>query len=98
MFLQSLFGIGAKVADRLLPDRAKSREEQTRLNEAELAGAPASPLRLWRPFLGWVLALAFAWEVVARPVVVHYWPAADVPPSMLREVSHVLLGLLGLGL
>ena len=98
MILQTLFGIGEKVADRLLPDRAKSREQQTRLNEAELAGAPASRLRLWRPFLGWILALAFAWEVVARPIVVHYWPAADVPPSMLRDVSQLLFGMLGLGL
>lgn len=98
MLLDTILGLGNKVADRLLPDRAKSREQQVRCNEAELAGAPASHLRLWRPFLGWVLALAFAWEVLARPVVVHYWPQANLPPSMLGEVSHVLLGMLGLGL
>ena len=98
MFLQSLFGIGAKVADRLLPDRAKSREQQARLNETELAGAPQSRLRLWRPFLGWVLTLAFAWEALVRPVVLHYWPQANLPPSVLQDVSHLLLGMLGLGL
>lgn len=98
MILQTLLGIGEKVAERLLPDRLKSREQQARLNEAELAGAPASALRLWRPFLGWVLALAFAWEVLLRPLVQHYWPGADLPPSMLEDVTHLLLGLLGLGL
>ena len=98
MILQTLLGLGGKLADRLLPDRLKSREQQARLNEAEVAGAPSSPLRLWRSFLGWVLSLSFAWEVLLRPLVQHYWPGADLPPSMLEDVTHLLLGLLGLGL
>ena len=98
MLLQSLLGLGEKVAERLLPDRLKNREQQARLNETELAAAPPSALRLWRPFLGWVLSLAFAWEVLIRPVVLHYWPQANLPPSVLQDVSHLLLGMLGLGL
>ena len=86
-----------KIADKIAPDKGKVIEGQNRINEAEVAGAPASRLRLWRGFLGWVLASVFAWEVVARPIIVTYWPDAKLPPSMLKEIMHILLGMLGLG-
>lgn len=71
---------------------------QNRANEAEISGAPASRLRLWRSFLGWVLALVFAWEIVGRGIVTTYWPHVRLPPSALEEISTILLGMLGLGL
>ena len=95
-WLESLFGIGGKVLDKILPDRAASREQQARINEAEISGAPQSRLRLWRSFLGWVLSIGFVWEMV-RPVILHYWPQTDLPPSMVKEISTLLLGMLGLG-
>lgn len=82
---------------RLLPDRSKAMDNQTRINEQEVAKAPASRLLLWRSFLGWCLSLCFVWEVMVRPVVVTYWPDTLLPPSILAEVSRVLLGMLGLG-
>ncbi|MDE7370785.1 MAG: hypothetical protein K2N07_03400 [Desulfovibrio sp.] len=66
-WLKSLLGIGEKAMEKIFPDRAASREAQSRINEAEVAGAPASRLRLWRSFLGWALSVAFIWEVFARP-------------------------------
>lgn len=87
----------AKVADKITPDKGKIIDGQNRINEMEITGAPTSRLRLWRSFLGWVLALVFAWEVVGRPVVVTYWPQVTLPPSTLSEVSRLLLGMLGLG-
>lgn len=86
------------VADRISPDRSKVLEAQSRINEAEVAGAPVSRLRLWRSFLGWVLALVLAWEVAGRPVVLTYWPEALLPPSMIGEVRHLILAMLGLGI
>ena len=86
-----------KIADKVAPDKGKVIEGQNRINEAEVAGAPVSRLRLWRGFLGWILASVFAWEVVARPIIVTYWPDAKLPPSMLKEIMHILLGMLGLG-
>lgn len=71
---------------------------QNRANEAEISRAPASRLRLWRSFLGWVLALVFAWEIVGRGIVTTYWPQVRLPPSVLEEISTILLGMLGLGL
>lgn len=93
-FLGDLIG---KVADKISPDKGKVIEGQNRINEAEVAGAPASKLRLWRSFLGWVLALVFTWEVVIRPVILFFWEDANLPPSMLKEVMHILIGMLGLG-
>ena len=44
-------------------ERAQTDQEllaaQIRLNERETENAPSSVLRLWRSFLGWVLALLF---------------------------------------
>lgn len=100
-FITSLPVLGqlaAKVVDRLTPDKGESRRAQAELNKAEVEGAPPSRLRLWRSFLGWVLALCFAWEAVARPVLVTYWPGAVLPPPMLEAVQTLLLGMLGLGL
>lgn len=99
-FLSSIPILGdliGKVADKIAPDKGKVIEGQNRINEAEVAGGPATRLRLWRSFLGWVLALVFAWEVVGRTIIVTYWPDVLLPPSMLKEVSHILLGMLGLG-
>lgn len=96
-WLKSLLGIGEKAMEKIFPDRAASREAQSRINEAEVAGAPASRLRLWRSFLGWALSVAFIWEVIARPVIATYWPEVRLPESVLKEVSSLLLGMLGLG-
>ena len=82
----------------LIPDRSKVAENQARINEQEVGGAPASRLRLWRSFLGWCLSLLFVWEVMMRPIIVTYWPGVTLPPSMLGEISRLLLGMLGLGL
>lgn len=90
-------GIITTIADKIAPDKGKVIEGQSRINEAEVAGAPASHLRLWRSFLGWVLALVFAWEVVGRPILATYYPHIPLPPTAIKEISHILLGMLGLG-
>lgn len=88
--------VGA-VADRIAPEKSKVVEGQNRANEAEISGGPVSHLRLWRGFLGWVLALVFAWEVVGRGIVLTYWPGTTLPPSALQDIMTLLLGMLGLG-
>ena len=86
-----------RLFERALPDKSESRAAQARMNEREIENAPPSRLRLWRSFLGWALALAFVWEVMIRPVIMTYRPDAELPPSVLKEISTVLLGMLGLG-
>ena len=84
-----------KGLDKAFPDKAEARKQQSEINKAELEGAPASRLRLWRPFLGWVATLLFAWEVAVRPVIATYWPHVTLPPSVLEEVIKLLLFMLG---
>lgn len=95
LLLKRLLGLGEKGLEGALSQKAQARAEQARLNEEEISGAPVSRLRLWRSFLGWALSLAFCWEV-ARAFIVHYLPDASVPPSMLREITGLLFGMLGL--
>ena len=94
-WLSSITGLLGKGLDKIWPDKEKCREQQAALNQAELAGAPPSRLRLWRSFLGWILALLFVWEAVARPGIVTYWPDVTLPPSVLGEVVKLLLFMLG---
>lgn len=90
-----LGGLIDKIIDRAFPDKTKSNEAQTNINAAEVSGAPASRLRLWRSFLGWVLALVFAWEVIGRPVILTYWPETKLPEPMLKEILTLLMAMLG---
>lgn len=99
MILNPFMAVAAllgKAFDRILPDKAKINEAQSRINEAEVAGGGDSVFRHWRGMLGTGLTLAFLWEVIARPVIVTYWPDAVLPPSMLKEIVTILLGMLGL--
>ena len=87
----------SKVTDKIAPDKSKILEGQSKINELEIAGAPTSKLRLWRSLLGCLLVFAIAWELIGRPIITTYWPEATLPPSMLKEIMHILLGMLGLG-
>lgn len=86
--------------DKVFPDRSKVNEAQGRINEAEVSGAPASILRLWRGFLGWTLSLCFAWEVAGRLIIIPMFFDAwgkSLPPSALDKITMLLVGMLGMG-
>lgn len=56
----------------------------------------------WRPFIGWVCGLAFAWSFVLGPLLTWCLRAAGVEAPPLAELDQttlmpVLLGMLGLG-
>ncbi|MCD7983731.1 MAG: hypothetical protein LUG19_05680 [Desulfovibrio sp.] len=95
-----LANLGGTLLGKIIPDRSKTNEAQARINEAEVAGAPASRLRLWRSFLGWVLSLLFAWEVMGRLIIIPmFFPGfgKSLPPSALDQIMTLLLGMIGLG-
>jgi hypothetical protein len=95
--IESVAGLAGKVIDKISPDKAESRKQQSEINREELAGAGQSRLRLWRPFLGWSLSILMVWEIAGRTIILTYWPGTTLPPSMLGEVKTILLGMLGLG-
>lgn len=56
----------------------------------------------WRPFVGWVCAIALAYHFVLQPILVFGMAAANVAPLTLPQfdmdsLMTVLLGMLGLG-
>ena len=59
--------------------------------------------RRWRPFVGWVCGVAFAWHFVFQPVTLFVFAAtgytvpAPLPEFDMGTLMTVLGGLLGLG-
>lgn len=94
-FLSTVIG---KVVVNASTNKDNILAAQSRINEQEVAGGPASILRLWRSFLMWVVSMLFFWEVAGRTVISTYWPNILLPPSMLNEISTILLGALGIGI
>lgn len=73
---------------------------QVEVNKAEAANGNLF-VSGWRPFIGWVCGLAFAWFYIAQPVLTFFLTAAGHPVNLphieFGEMSSVLLGMLGLG-
>lgn len=56
----------------------------------------------WRPFIGWVCGIAFAYHFVGQPVIMFILayvglPAPELPGFDMASLMTVLGGLLGLG-
>lgn len=55
----------------------------------------------WRPFLGWVCGLSFAWQFLGMPICVFIGNAVGhpiiTPEFDFATMSTVLMGMLGLG-
>jgi len=71
-------------------------ELQTKINEIEaqhrnlfVAG--------WRPFIGWVCGLAFAYHFILFPIIRTIYPDVQFPELDTEPLFTVLLGMLGLG-
>ena len=48
-----------------------------------------------RKLLMYVLVLAAIWELIARPVIVTYWPQAKLPDPMIDTLLPALAALFG---
>ena len=55
----------------------------------------------WRPFVGWVCGVSFAWHFVLSPIVIFgaefYGKSVPVPVFDMNSLMTVLMGMLGLG-
>ena len=55
----------------------------------------------WRPFIGWVCGVAFAWNWIGLPIarvgLSLMGTHLGVEPASLAEMMPVLIGMLGLG-
>lgn len=113
MSLDPITGLETLADDALnkfIPDpNAKLQEviqlatAQTTVNAAEATSKDLFTSG-WRPFIGWVCGLAFAYKFLIQPFIIFMVLLAkiDFNPSTLpvldaTEMSTVLMGMLGLG-
>lgn len=88
----------ATMAERAAYENAKLQIE---VNKAEAASASLFKGG-WRPFIGWVCGIAFAYHFVLQPILVFVLVAAglaipDLPEFDMGTLMPVLMGMLGLG-
>lgn len=88
----------ATMAEKAAYENAKLQIE---VNKAEAASASLFKGG-WRPFIGWVCGIAFAYHFVLQPILVFVLVAAglaipDLPEFDMGTLMPVLMGMLGLG-
>ncbi len=71
-------------------------ELQTKINEVE-AQHRSMFVAGWRPSVGWVCSLAFAYHFVAFPIIRTIYPDVHFPELDTEPLFTVLMGMLGLG-
>lgn len=73
---------------------------QLEINKVE-AASPNLFIGGWRPAVGWVCAVAFAWNFIGLPIAMfasaYFGKQVQLAPADLGEMMPVLLGMLGLG-
>ena len=78
----------------------KLAQGQIAVNQVE-AASPSVFVAGWRPFIGWVCGLAFAYKFVLAPMAAFALAACGHPVVLpvldFSEMSTVLLGMLGIG-
>ena len=78
----------------------KLAQGQIAVNQVE-AAAPSVFVSGWRPFIGWVCGMAFAYKFVLAPMAAFALAACGHPVVLpvldFSEMSTVLLGMLGIG-
>lgn len=91
----------AELQMKLLEIEADAAKAQTEINQVE---AQSSNIFVagWRPCVGWVCAVAFAWQFVGQPLFSFFYALAYKTPAPVVALDHdalntVLFGLLGLG-
>jgi len=91
----------AELQMKLLEIEADAAKAQTQINAIE-AASPNFFASGWRPCVGWVCALAFAWQFVGQPAFSFFYALIYKQPAPVVALDHdalntVLFGLLGLG-
>ena len=93
--------IQAELQRQLVQMEAESAKAQTDINQTEASSGNLFASS-WRPAVGWVCALAFAWQFVGQPFFSYFYTLAtgqSAPVVALdsEALNTVLFGLLGLG-
>jgi hypothetical protein len=85
---------------------SEKHAQELALSQIEVNKAEAASGSLfkggWRPFIGWVCGVAFAYHFIMQPILIFGTTAAGVslpplPEFDMSQMMPVLLGMLGLG-
>lgn len=75
-------------------------QSQMQIDTTE-AGSKSVFVSGWRPFIGWVCGVAFAYHFVAQPllafIIANAGGNVKLPVFNMQELTTVLMGMLGLG-
>jgi hypothetical protein len=79
---------------------AKAEADQRDINKTE-AASNSLFVSGWRPGIGWVCALALAFQYLVRPLVSWaasvWWPAMPALPGLDDSLWQLMFGMLGMG-
>ena len=79
---------------------AQGDAAQASINQVE-AASPDLFVAGWRPFIGWVCGVAFAYHFILQPLlafaIANAGGEVKLPAFNMDELSTVLMGMLGLG-
>jgi hypothetical protein len=97
-------GARAKAAEEyqraVLDIAAKAEADQREINKVEAASSSLF-VSGWRPGIGWVCALALAFQYLVRPLFTWaagvWWPAMPVLPGLDDSLWQLMFGMLGMG-
>lgn len=81
---------------------AKLAEAQIGVNTAEAASENIF-VAGWRPFIGWVCGISFAWQFLVEPIITFIaascgHPLTNLPVLDTESLNTVLMGMLGIGM
>ncbi len=84
----------------ILASETQLAQMQADVNKIDAASSDKFSSR-WRPFIGWVCGVAFAYHFIIQPLLVFgsaaYGHKIDLPAFDMDALNTVLLGMLGLG-
>lgn len=79
---------------------AKAEADQREINKAEATNASVF-VAGWRPAIGWVCAMALAFQYLVRPLFAWatgiWWPHLPALPGLDSNLWELMFGMLGLG-
>lgn len=98
--------LASTVINKIWPDKSEQEKQQLAMavqvvqgqldiNKAEAAN-PNVWVSGWRPGVGWVCVAALGYQYVARPLLIGFGVASEMP-ALDSSLWELLFGMLGLG-
>ena len=109
--LSSVADLAKTVVNKIWPDKTEEEKQQLaaaltvvqgqlNINQTE-AGSSSTFVAGWRPAIGWVCAIALAYQYVVRPIAIWFLLTINHPvptlPGLDDNLWQLMMGMLGMG-